>query len=345
MDQIVSQAVMTSPSKSVVFMFTEKDEPSSVARALALRFGHVLTFAHVGPDGGGPELMARFNIDELPFVMILAPQLMPGQTLEDVFLSGEQAQFQAVPYGGPSFNFAHLEGWCMLFLAQMGIGDEGPTRSATGANFQTEKTKEFSWPDVQELTPDNFQEVCGGGMGVCVIGFLNADPLPEYTESRNRHITVLEDVLDHFKRESLGVRVGWVDTECQAELAQTFGVTLTDTPTVVVLHVGKLRYLQLIGSFTSDSISKFAHDVLGGKIRSQTVYQIPALEGDCSSLLRASAVEEESDPEADSILQEILEESRKRQEELEAEMAELEKSTKGKKKKSKKSKKIQEGER
>jgi len=128
-------------------------------------------------------------------------------------------------------------------------------------------------------SPQVFNDQCVSKLGLCLIAFpvvaenskWGSDS--DWEENRFFH-DVLSKVAESAKLKRM-VRVLWSDRLIQQQAYSHFRLPDDGSVALVVLHAGKKRAVQFIGSFDEESIVEFVDDVLRGKISTFGIDSLP----------------------------------------------------------------------
>jgi hypothetical protein len=211
---------------------------------------------------------------------------------------------------------------------------------------EVERTSEAT-TEFEEITSDNFDEICESKRGFCVIGFLN-DYLDTNSDliSHLNHLQILEE---RNTESSSQFKYMWINGTCHSYLLEDFELSSMYLPSVVIYSPSQKKYSRMVTTFTKENLIDFEKSFEGSGKNRIIVNDAPEdlsakiQELDCPSI--ASEVPEFSEENMldkemeEEIMREILEEERRKREELEEveeENPKVKKKGKGKKKKAKK---------
>ena len=227
-------------------------------------------------------------------------------------------------YQGDLNNFAEM----FFFLDQVVLPALGKKKE------KAIDDEEAAEEEIEEWTSRSFNNHCMKRAGICVLAFLEG-ALTE--EANSKYALILKRVKAEAFRKGLPYRIGWVDGMCEYELRDQFNIQETQLPNLGIYVPAKGRASNLIGVFSEDDIKVFLEKAYNGKVAAYSVEKPVFAHRDCEEFWRdLKAAQAEDAGEESEIVKAVLEEERKRREELGLE--DSGKAKKGKKKKGKKSK-------
>jgi hypothetical protein len=270
----------------------------------------------------------QFNVPRLPVIIggLPPPENMP-ETPET------QGQIQTMVYTGNVEDYFELIDYNMNILNMFFPKTDEDKQQETK---RSEKTIDF-----EEITSENFEEICEDRKGLCVIAFL--DGLQDDDYSAARHVEHLA-MLEQRNEESSGTfKYMWINATCHSYLLPKFELSQMFLPTVVIYSPSQQKYSRMVTTLEMENLIEFEKAFEGTGKGRIIVNDAPdgfaelIQELDCPNIMPdwdTTADSADSDLD-DEIMREILEEERKKREELGLE----DDATKKKKKKSKGKKK------
>ena len=118
-------------------------------------------------------------------------------------------------------------------------------------------------------------------------------------------------------RRGLPFRFGWVDGRCEYELRDKFNIQETQLPNIGLFVPNKQKASNLIGVFNEDDIKSFLDKAYNGKIPAYSMEKPSFARRDCEEFYaELKAAESSGEEEMSDIVKEILEEERRKKEEL-----------------------------
>jgi len=319
-DRWISTVMVGSELKAMVLLFSDKAEVPPIFRSVAMEFEGKMGFGMLGKS-----MMARFNVQKLPTLLVMFPGEMPkaeaGGDAAQVQLQG----MQFTPQVHGKFSYGNIASFLAEFIAmrthELQAKGEHPGAAgaggAEGASPESEpqKAAKKELGPLPELSRANFAAECADKGGLCAIALLDGA-----SENTNKQ-TQLEMLTQlRAKRHGGPLAFSWLDATCHAAFLAHFGLSEMDLPTMLVISPSKLRWARAVGAFDAETLGTFGAAVASGRMRTDPLQELPQLEDvDCAVVKRgADAVVDEDDGGSEDILAEILEEERLQREEREA---------------------------
>uniref|UniRef100_A0A7S0R6G9 protein disulfide-isomerase n=1 Tax=Chlamydomonas leiostraca TaxID=1034604 RepID=A0A7S0R6G9_9CHLO len=268
-DEELGADALGKPMPPKLLLFTNKDEAPGVYKALALNFrqhsqkGVAFGWVRAGDDDN-KGIVANMKPRTIPGLMMMIP--MPQQ------LPNGQIQFQmgGQHYHGP-LKYNSIAQWVEGMLSLLG---------------QMAGVKPGADVEVPELAGDaDLQAHCvDKGAGVCIIGLM--DPASGHHASAAAALKAVAG-----KRAGEPLHFSTLDARKYRSFLSALGVLASDTPTVVALSASRMRYAAMPtklgasdgGAAGEAVLDKFVDGVLGGRVRTQPLQELPRLvagEGD-----------------------------------------------------------------
>merc|ERR1740136_248233 len=230
MDQWMGGALNAAETRAICLLFSDKATVPPLFRSLSIEFEGKLGFG-MG-TAADKNLMTNFNIQKVPTVLILYPDMT--QKSEDGRAAMQGMQFTPQMHG--KFNFGTLANFVSQFVAmkaqEMGTGDsQEPPR----AQQQQAAPKKELGP-LPELSAASFDAACKSAGGLCAVALLDgaAD-----NSNKEAHLAMLTQLR---KRKAGGpLSFSWVDATCHVGFASHFDLSEMDLPALVVMSPSMLR--------------------------------------------------------------------------------------------------------
>jgi hypothetical protein len=279
--------------------------------------------------------MQQFQVNKLPIIISgIPPPAIPDPENPDV-----EGQLRTMIYGGDVENYFQLLDYNLGILNSVFPKVEDKEKEAVRT---AEATTEF-----QEITSDNFDEICDSKKGLCVIGFLN--DFLNTGEDVHSHLAHLEILQERNDESSSQFKYMWINGTCHHYLLDDFELSPMYLPSVIIYSPSQRKYSRMVNPFEKANLIDFEKSFEGsGKFRviindSPKDFAEKIQDLDCPNLVpEFSDFNEDNmlDKELEEeIMREILEEDKRKREELDLEKGEEKKPKTKKKSKKKKSKK------
>eukprot|EP00908_Phaeocystis_cordata_P014871 Transcript_25982.p1 GENE.Transcript_25982~~Transcript_25982.p1 ORF type:complete len:658 (-),score=397.80 Transcript_25982:120-1907(-) len=307
MDQWIGGALNGAETKSICLLFSDKPMVPPLFRSLSIEFEGKLGFGMA--TASDKNLMANFNVQKVPTVLILFPDMK--QEMQDGKAAMQGMQFTPQVHG--KFNFGNLANFVANFVQmkfqEMGLGDGAQERPQAQQEKAAPTAKKELGP-LPELSAANFDAECKSAGGLCAIALLDG---AAENVNKEAHLEMLTQLR---KRKQGGpLTFSWVDATCHVGFAAHFELSEMDLPALVVMSPSKLRWARNVGAFDAESLGVFGAGVASGRQRTNEMSSLPPLEEvDCATVPRGGAAVVEEEPLGDDILAEILEEERRERE-------------------------------
>ncbi|CAF1583844.1 unnamed protein product [Adineta steineri] len=123
-------------------------------------------------------------------------------------------------------------------------------------------------PEVLEITNQAVLDDSCADKPLCIISFL-PNILDCQSACRNKHIKMLKDFAENYKRNSWGWL--WVEGFRQPKLEESVGIGGFGYPAQVAINARKGKYAILKGSFSQTGISSFLKELSAGRLTSPLV--------------------------------------------------------------------------
>lgn len=279
--------------------------------------------------------LQQFQVSKLPIIIGGIP---PADNV-DPNSPEAQGQIRTMIYQG------EMEDYFQLLEYNLGVLQTF-FPNAINEEKEVERVSEAT-TDFEEITSDNFDEICESKRGFCVIGFLN-----DYLDTDSdqiEHLTHLQILEERNLESSSQFKYMWINGSCHSNLLQDFELSPMYLPTVVIYSPSQKKYSRMVTTFTKENLIDFEKSFEGtGKSRiivndapkdlSSKIQELdcPNLVAETPEFTEENMLDKEMEEE---IMREILEEERRKREELEQDdedTPKTKKKGKGKKKKAKK---------
>ena len=302
-----------SPLTRALLLPSAQPSVPPLLRALAIEFEGQISIGMA--QANDASVAQRFNVQKAPTFLLMFPDERQKGDDGQVPLAG--MQFDPRQHG--KFNFGNLANFLSGFLKmreqQMGSDKGGDGGGGGGGQQQQQKREPKDTGPIPELSAETFDALCAQKGGLCGIAMLDG------AESNSGKAPSLE-MLTKLKNKRAGgpIAFSWLDATCHPNFAAAFELGDADFPTMIFLSPSKLKYAKSVGAFDADTLSTFGNAVANGRKSTSDLRELPALaEGvDCSVVKRGAEAYAEEDDGADDIMAEILEEEKRKREELEA---------------------------
>ena len=313
------QRSLTSPDipKAGIIVFSAKDEVSihvkALGKVLAATTGVPVAQIVVTPDQD-QELLARFQVPKIPWVLAFHAQLPPENEEQPPpgSVSLGIAHFDRKAFGPPVFkSLVTFAGFLLQQLdpdAAMALQDHVLEDASASARAQPkpstqQKAKKTKPGTVADLNSLGLDEGCD--QQLCAIFML--DPRAD------RHAADVAIASDVALAEASGpFGFGWLDAGCHPEVAAAFDVDASKLPTLVAFARRKQRFAFYVGHFNAKDLKSFLRGVPTGRTPTQPLRtDLPAIETDrgCFDLPLEESTEDDTSEESgldDDLMAEIL---------------------------------------
>lgn len=246
-------------------------------------------------------------------------------TLITFIAVNDEGNMRLAEYTGDLNNFTEM----FYFLDQVVLPALGKKRE------KALEDEDVAEEEIEEWTARSFNAHCIKRAGICVLAFLEG---ALSLESNAKNALILKRLKTDAIRKGQPYRFGWVDGMCEYELRDKFNIQETQLPNIGIYVPAKGRASNLVGVFSEEDIKVFLEKAYNGKVAAYSTDKPSFARRDCEEFwaqLQSSQAEEQG--EDSDIVKAVLEEERKRREELGLEDSGKSKN-KGRKKKGKKSK-------
>lgn len=250
----IDSFLTTDPTKPKVMLFSKKDKPPTIFKALSSEtvFRRTIKFGLI-PEAEA-DLVKRFKVSKFPTV-----QMLRGGKAEE-----------KETYKG-NLTFSGLKEWINLY-SESGMGDK-----VAGVGGKEEESIEDAKPwlvqKVPELTGKSANDICFKGEGLCVIYLCQG-------EASESEVNMLEGLSEKFTSQlsDRGAKMKWMWMNLQIETAFSELFAPEQMPSAVVFNPHKrLRFTNLNhgedGEIKGDvqGLTNLMHTVLGGDGRFKMV--------------------------------------------------------------------------
>lgn len=251
--ETIDAFLTTDPTKPKVMLFSKKDKPPTIFKALSSEtvFRRTIKFGLI-PEAEA-DLVKRFKVSKFPTV-----QMQRGGKAEE-----------KESYKG-DLTFASLKEWINLY-SESGMGDKV---SGAGKDEESiEDAKPWLVQKVPELTGKSANDICFKGEGLCVIYLKEG-------EASETEATMLEGLSEKFTSQlsDRGAKMKWMWMNLQIETAFKEMFAPEQMPSAVVFNPHKrLRFTNLYhgeeGEVKGDvqGLTNLMDKVLGGDARFKMV--------------------------------------------------------------------------
>lgn len=247
------------PMRVKVMLFTDKDEPPALYRALSANFRlYKMDFGLVGSKE--EAVMKQFNVIQVPSLVAIMAQ--PDPTAKPDAQGRAGIRFGIQPYMGP-LRYSNLATWLTILGLQSGTAPEDAMGMFGGAKQDATLA--------QVTDQESWQDSCLGKGGVCIVAALSADEKEQAAQLevlRGAAAGRAEQPLHFawFQASPLGGAAGF---------AGQLGLDAGQAPALVAVSPRKERTAVMTARFDKDSISEWLDGLLAGKVHTSPLQRLP----------------------------------------------------------------------
>ncbi|KAL4420014.1 hypothetical protein ABPG75_007112 [Micractinium tetrahymenae] len=278
------QWASTEPQRVKIILFTDKEEPPAMLRALSSNFRRFkMDFGMV--QKSEEVLLKQFNVPKVPAV--LAIFAVPNPDAKADAQGRTEIKLGMQPYVG-QMRYGNIATWLTMMGLQTGTAPEDAIEQFTGARrdaMVAQVTDQESW-----------QASCLSKGGVCIVAALAAGKAEQAAQLEIVRFAAVG-------RAEQPLHFSWFGashTGAVAEFGAQLGLDAGQAPALVAVAPRKERSAVMTARFEKDSISEWLDGLLSGKVRTaalQRLPEFPATEvvAEDAGATDATAVEEEFD--------------------------------------------------
>lgn len=257
-----------------VLLFTNKDEPPALLKAMALAFKSRmpgLTFGWVrAHEESNEPLVKQFKPPKVPTVMLIIPMWRDPDDANKPPTPGGRTALLSVNsqiYTGAN-NFKSMSIWLeqMLVMLERAYDLTIPDKDKTAAVVQEIKS-----------SPDFATQCVHKGAGICIITLLPSS----FKDEPQPWVKLLNKVAA--KHTGQPLYFSWLDANLYTQFVKDVGVSPQSIPTLVAVSIKRMRVAPFMGALSLHkesitTVSAFIDSVLSGKARTEPLEIIPRVD-------------------------------------------------------------------
>ncbi|KAL4419270.1 hypothetical protein ABPG77_004828 [Micractinium sp. CCAP 211/92] len=244
------------PQRVKVILFTDKQEPPAMLRALSSNFRrYKMDFGIVHKSE--EALLKQFNVPKVPAMLAIFASPNPDAKPDEQ----GRTQLGMQPYVGP-MRYGNIATWLTVLGLQTGTAPDDAIEQFAGAQrdaMVAHVTDQESW-----------EASCLSKGGVCIVAALAAGEAQAAQLETVRAAAV--------GRAEQPLHFSWFQAAtfgAAAQFAAQLGLDAGQAPALVAVAPRKERAAVMTGRFDKDSISEWLDGLLSGKVRTGQLQRLP----------------------------------------------------------------------
>ncbi|PSC75196.1 Helicase sen1 [Micractinium conductrix] len=250
------------PQRIKVVLFTEKDEPPAVYRALSFNFRR-FKFDFGLVSAGEAALREQFSVSKLPTLLALYAQPDPKAKPDEQGRTPIKMGIQ--PYQGP-IRYGNIASWLTLMGLQTGTAPDEILEQFTGGRQRGDSMV------AQIVDQESWQGSCLDKGGVCVVAALSGGEAQQAQQ-----LEVLRGVAAG--RSDQPLHFCWFQAggggSAGGAFASGLGLEAGQAPALAAVATKKGRGATMTGRFAKELISEWLDGLLSGKVRTAPLPRLP----------------------------------------------------------------------
>lgn len=255
--------IASSPSEKLTFkpakvlLFSDKEKPTPLIKAMAINNHYVIDFATV--VNASPETMEKYGVTTVPTLVALE-SVAKDEDREPLFtpFEGKVSRTLLARFLAP-FSKRVLQEYRKLGLSPSDIAAANSERVGTKASADPHE-----W-DLRRITSSaDWSKYCLEKQGVCIVAVL--DPYNSPDEVPGQEAT-LKELAEKYKGK---LHIMWLGAKEQPKFVDTFDMR-SGFPAMIVLNPArsegaKAKYIKYVGSFRNEALVEFLDSLsIGGR--------------------------------------------------------------------------------
>jgi len=254
-DSVVSSLIMNNAIQmrkiTLAYMYDgEEDEVPLAFRSISSAPIFKDKFEFLALKNPSQQTRQQFQVQKLPTIIGGVP---PPEGVEQNTQDG-QTSIQIMIYQGDLEDYYQLLDYHMSVI--MSFFPQDFQNDVNDANRVPKTIVEF-----QELTANNFDEICESKKGLCVIAFLDSSAHNEHeVEYHKEKLQILEE---RNKESSSQFKYMWVNGTCHSYLLPEFDLSTMFLPTVIIYSPSSQKYVKMVRPFNKENLEDFEKSFSG----------------------------------------------------------------------------------